>query len=48
MDVSHESLNTTRKEIFEKIPDITKKINFKLGPALETLGKVCKKAKIDR
>ncbi|CAG9540355.1 unnamed protein product [Cercopithifilaria johnstoni] len=37
MDVSHESLNITEKEIFGKIPDIAKKINFKLGPALETL-----------
>ncbi|VDK85391.1 unnamed protein product [Litomosoides sigmodontis] len=37
MDVSHESLNITKGEIFEKIPDITRKISFKLGPALETL-----------
>lgn len=43
MDVSHESLNITKKEIFEKIPDIARKINFKLGTALETLGKICKR-----
>lgn len=42
MDVSHDSLNVVGKEIFEKIPDIAKKINFKLGPALETLGKYVK------
>uniref|UniRef100_A0A1I7VNV1 O-methyltransferase n=1 Tax=Loa loa TaxID=7209 RepID=A0A1I7VNV1_LOALO len=37
MDLSHESLNVTGKAIFKKIPDIAKKINFKLGPALEAL-----------
>uniref|UniRef100_A0A0R3RVM6 O-methyltransferase n=1 Tax=Elaeophora elaphi TaxID=1147741 RepID=A0A0R3RVM6_9BILA len=37
MDVSHEDLNTTGKEVFDKIPDIARKINFKLGPALQTL-----------
>ncbi|VBB33479.1 unnamed protein product [Acanthocheilonema viteae] len=36
MDISHGSLRITKK-IFEKIPDIAKKINFKLGHALETL-----------
>ncbi|MCP9257381.1 Catechol-O-methyltransferase domain-containing protein 1 [Dirofilaria immitis] len=37
IDVSHESLNITGKTIFDKIPNITKKINFKLGSALEVL-----------
>ncbi|VDM10014.1 unnamed protein product [Wuchereria bancrofti] len=37
MDISHESLHITGKAIFEKIPDIARKIDFKLGSALETL-----------
>uniref|UniRef100_A0A2K6VZM4 O-methyltransferase n=1 Tax=Onchocerca volvulus TaxID=6282 RepID=A0A2K6VZM4_ONCVO len=37
MDVSHKSLNIIGKAIFEKIPDIARKINFKLGSALEIL-----------
>ncbi|VIO88590.1 O-methyltransferase family protein [Brugia malayi] len=37
MDISHESLDIIGKEIFEKIPDIARKIDFRLGSALETL-----------
>uniref|UniRef100_A0A0M3I4T3 O-methyltransferase n=1 Tax=Ascaris lumbricoides TaxID=6252 RepID=A0A0M3I4T3_ASCLU len=38
MDISHENLKRYGKELIDSKPEISKKINFKLGPAVQTLG----------
>lgn len=43
MDVSHASLDSIGKPLINQYSDIEKKIDFRLGPALETLGCVLKR-----
>lgn len=38
MDVDHSNLDAIGRSILEKKPEILKKIDFRLAPALETLG----------